>query len=642
MIESESCRRRRVLLIDDNADIHDAFRHIFARPVIPSAFQADKARLFGAVATTAPPAGAAVEIVVDCALQGQLGVERVAGALADGDPIMLAFVDMRMPPGWDGLTTIEQLWRVDPRLQVVICTAYTDHSLDEITQRLGCCDRLIILKKPFDNIEIVQLARTLSEKWIAERVAEYKRTELERIVQERTAEIEHALLHDKLTGLPNRTLVESRIENCIARGHRKSDARFALLFLDCDRFKIINDSLGHDVGDLLLVEVARRLQAALRAADSVSRIGLPSRIGGDEFLVLLEDLREPQDAARVAHRLLDDVSRPYVINGQTLQISCSIGIVDNSQRYDSPLDVIRDADIAMYRAKAGGRARYAMFDDAMHAQMVRRLRLEQELRKAIAESAVEVHYQPIASLQQERIIGFEALLRWTHPELGMIPAAEVVSLGEETGLILQLSMYVLRTACEQLRSWQAEYPQDDGLVISVNLSRRQLIDPDLVPKIAEIVRETGIRPGSLVLEITESLAMTDYATAAVVLNSLRDLGIWLHLDDFGTGYSSLSCLYRLPLNGLKIDHAFIRDVFSRPQNESVLAAIVAIAKAFHLDVIAEGVETTQQVALLKSLGIDRVQGYLFGQAVSGSDTMRLLGTPIEQVALDRAFAMPAI
>lgn len=630
-------QRRRLLLIDDNADIHEAFRQIFARDARPGGFQADKARLFGAAAAP-PPASAAAEIVVDCALQGQLGVQQVESALAAGDPMMVAFVDMRMPPGWDGLTTIEQLWRVDARLQVVICTAYTDHSLDEITQRLGRSDRLLLLKKPFDNIEIVQLAMTLSEKWLAERAADCKRAELEQIVQERTAEIEHALLHDKLTGLPNRTHIVARIEHCIARCRRRPECLFALLFLDCDGFKIINDSLGHDVGDLLLVEIGRRLRNLLRSGDAVARIGTPSRIGGDEFLVLLEDLREPQDAARAADRLLIELAQPYMINDQALHISCSIGIADSSHKYEAPADVIRDADTAMYRAKAAGRARYAMFDDAMHASMIRRLHLEQELRKAIADGDVDVHYQAIASLRRERIIGFEALLRWKHPDLGLISASEVVALGEETGLILPLSMHVLRTACEQLRIWQQRYPDDEDLIISVNLSRRQLIDPDLVAKVSEIMAASRIRPGSLVLEITESLAMTDYGAAIEVLNSLRDLGVWLHLDDFGTGYSSLGCLYRLPLSGLKIDHAFIRDVFSRPQNEAVLSAIVAIASAFNLDVIAEGVETTQQVTLLKRLGVDRVQGYLFGKAVSGADTLSLLGTPIGAAAVDHAFS----
>ncbi|MFO0837373.1 MAG: EAL domain-containing protein [Phycisphaerae bacterium] len=637
MIDVEARKCRRLLLIDDNTDIHDAFRQIFARESKPSGFQLDKTRLFGAAVTAERP-DTAVEIAVECALQGQLGVQQVESALAINDPYMVAFVDMRMPPGWDGLTTIEQLWRVDSRVQIVICTAYTDHSLDEITKRLGRSDRLIILKKPFDNIEVIQLATTLSEKWLAERAAECNRSELKQIVQERTAEIEHALLHDKLTGLPNRTHIVSRIEHCIARCHRKPEALFALLFLDCDGFKIINDSLGHDVGDLLLVEVSQRLRSLLRTTDSVARIGIPSRIGGDEFLVLLEDLREPQDAARVADRLLAEISRPYLINGQTLQITCSIGIADSSHRYETPIDVIRDADTAMYRAKAGGRARYVMFDDAMHARMIRRLLLEQDLRKAVTAGEVDVHYQAIASLRKERVVGFEALLRWTHPELGPIPAPEVVALGEETGLILPLSMHVLRTACDQLRVWQRHHAGDNDLILSVNLSRRQLIDPDLVSKISEIIRATEIRPDSLVLEITESLAMTDHSAAVAVLNSLRELGIWLHLDDFGTGYSSLGCLYRLPLSGLKIDRTFIRDVFSRPQNESVLSAIVAIAKAFRLDIIAEGVETTQQVALLKRLGVDRVQGYLFGKAVSGGDTLELLGTPIGLAAVDHAFA----
>ncbi len=630
--------RRRLILIDDSAEIHDAFRSIFGFARTPQSFQSEKARLFGG--PEAKP-GAALdpdaEFDVDGALQGERGVEMVRGA-AEKAPYMVAFVDMRMPPGWDGLTAIEQLWRVDPRIQVVICTAYTDYSLDDITRRLGRSERLIVLKKPFDNVEVLQLALTLSEKWVAERRAERKMNDLERIVAERTAEIEHALLHDRLTDLPNRTLIVSRVEQCIARRRRCPDFRFALLFLDFDRFKIINDSLGHEVGDLLLIQMAERLRGVLRPNDAVARLGTPSRIGGDEFLVLLEDLREEQDAARVAERVLEELARPFPVGEHQLQLTCSIGVATSRQCYDSSAAVIRDADTAMYRAKAGGRARYVMFDDAMHTQMMQRLNLEQELRRAVREAQIDVHFQPIASLKRDRITGFEALLRWTHPRLGYVPASEVISLAEDTGLIAPISLIVLRTACEQLRIWQEQAPRDEPLMMSVNLSRRQFIDPDLVSKIGAVIQETGIRPGSLVLEITESMAVADDREAAEILKRLSSLGIWLHLDDFGTGYSSLSCLYRLPLSGIKIDRAFIQDVFARPQHEAVLEAIVHIARAFHLHVIAEGVETTQQLAMLKKLGVDQAQGYLFGRAVSAADTTKLLGEPIVSVdACERAF-----
>lgn len=628
--------QRRILLIDDNVNIHEAFREIFAPSGRPASFQEEKARLFGGAAVAAAPAE--LDVVLEYAPQGQAGLGMVKEAREAKNPYQVAFVDMRMPPGWDGLTTIEQLWRADARLQVVICTAYTDHSLADITQRLGRTDKLIILKKPFDNIEVIQLAHTLCEKWHAERRGEGQRSELEHIVRERTAEIEHALLHDKLTGLPNRTMIVSRVEHCITRRHRRSDFHFALLFLDFDRFKIINDSLGHEVGDLLLVQVAQRLGSLLRSNDSLARVGTPSRIGGDEFLVLLEELRAEEDAARVAERILEEINRPFVVNEQQLQITCSIGIAVGAHRYESPVEMIRDADTAMYRAKAAGRARYAMFDDAMHSQMVKRLSMEQALRKAVREHEIQVHFQPIASLERGIITGFEALLRWTHSELGPVPASELVGLAEETGLIMPISLYVLRTACRQLRKWQDARSSDAALMMSVNLSRSQFIDPELVEKIASIVKESGIRPGSLVLEVTESMAMDNYAEASVVLKKLSNLGIWLHLDDFGTGYSSLSCLYRLPLSGLKIDRTFIRDVFDRPQNEAVLSAIVNIAQAFHLHVIAEGVETTQQLELLRRLGVDHVQGFLFGRAVSAEDTTALLGSPIAVSAFEGVFA----
>lgn len=640
MSNTPAAYRRRVLLIDDTPEIHDAFRKILVPKKRAPGFEEEKAALFGAHAVNADP-GCLADIQFDLhsAIQGETGVQDFKAAFDRDEPYMVAFVDMRMPPGWDGLTTVEHLWRVDPRTQVVICTAYTDHSLDDIAQRLGVNDRLIILRKPFDNIEVMQLARTLSEKWLAERQAQWKLEQLEDIVQERTAEIEHALLHDKLTGLPNRTVILSRLEQCIHRSFRKSDFRFALLFIDLDRFKIINDSLGHETGDAFLVTIAQRLRDLLRANDAVARIGTPSRIGGDEFLVLLEDLRDEQDAARVAERILKALSQPVVIQEQQLQITCSIGIATSEQSYKIASDVIRDADTAMYRAKNAGRARYAMFDHAMHTQMLRRLSMEQELRQDIGTDAIDIHFQPIVSLARGTVIGFEALLRWTHSALGLVPASEVITLAEDTGLILPLSLEVLRKACRQLRIWQEHLPDCDQLRMSVNLSRRQLVDPDLVDKVAAVIRESEIRPGTLVLEITESLAMSDDCEAEAMLRRLSGLGIWLHLDDFGTGYSSLGCLYRLPLNGLKIDRGFIHEVFTRPQHEAVLEAIVRIAQSFDLIVIAEGVETTQQFELLRKLGIHHAQGYLFGKAVSAQDTTALLGqAPVFAGAYERAFS----
>lgn len=637
---------RPVLVIDDQTSIHDDYRKILtpsAGAASSASLASAKAALFGAEGATRTAAraadAAAPRFRLLTATQGEDGVRVATDARNADSPVMVAFVDMRMPPGWDGATTIEHLWKHDPRMQVVICSAYSDESLDEIARRLGHSDRLLILKKPFETVEVLQLATALSEKWLAERDAEARIDELQIVVRERTAEIERTMLHDRLTGLPNRMLIQSRIDACIERQKRNPAHRFALLYIDFDRFKIINDSLGHEVGDDLLVAVATRLRDSLRATDAVTRISTASRIGGDEFLLLLEELQHDRDAAAVAERLLAVLSEPYEIGQNVLQLTASIGIATSEQPYECPAEMVRDADTAMYRAKAAGRARYSMFDSDMHAQVMMRLSLEQGLREAVRNETIDVFYQPIVSLEHATIAGFEALLRWTHPQHGPIAASELISIAEETGLIQPLSLVVLRRACRQLRAWLDLVPRPQKLLMSVNLSRRQLIDPLLVQKIAAIIKDADLEPGHLILEVTESAAF-DSDDAERTLRMLRELGVWLHLDDFGTGYSSLSCLYKLPLTGLKIDREFMRGVCNHHDRQIVLESIVRIARALELQVIAEGVEDTEQFSLLRGLNVDHAQGYLFGKPVSAEDTLRLVGQPVrfEELGAEHAYA----
>jgi len=601
--------RRRILVIDDNEAIHADFRKILETPERTSSLTAAKAALFG----FSPAAAAAVRLsfVLDTAVQGQDGFRKVEEALRAGDPYAVAFVDMRMPPGWDGLQTIRNIWRIDDDIQIVICTAFSDCSLDEITGELGQRDRLLLLKKPFDNVEVLQLANALSEKWVLKRQAAMKMEALERLVQERTAEIEYALLHDKLTDLPNRTLLTERLNAAIERRRRHPDYKFAILFLDFDRFKLINDSLGHEMGDLLLIEVAERLRDSLRATDLVSHTSTAARLGGDEFIVLLEDLREESDAARVAARLLKVLAEPYSLNEQKIHVTLSIGIATSDREYQRAGDMIRDADTAMYRAKAAGRARFVMFDQRMHEEVAARMDLENGLRQAVQQADFCLHYQPIVDLSTGDLVAFEALVRWHHPRRGVINASELIPIAEDTGLILPLSLWVLEEACRQLKTWRNRYPDLRRLLMSVNLSRKQLIDSELVERISGIVRAAGLQPRDLVLEITESTVFDDPATARQVFQRLQQMGVWLHLDDFGTGQSSLSCLYQFPLSGLKIDRSFMANVTERPERVAMLEAIVTMARALRLLVIGEGVETAEQAALLARLKVDQAQGYYY-------------------------------
>ncbi len=620
--DRRSCIHR-ILVIDDHADIHEDVKKILGVTGCTSSLTNAKAALFGD-GDTPTPRQSGHRFQVDAALQGEEGFKMVEAAKNEGRPYSLVLVDMRMPPGWDGVETIRHIWACDPDVQTVICTAYSDYSLDQILDQLGSSDRLLILKKPFDTVEILQLANALCEKWILHREAAVKMDQLERMVQERTAQIEHAMLHDKLTGLGNRTLLAERLAAAIERRRRHPDYRFAVLFLDFDRFKLINDSLGHEVGDLLLIEISSRLTSSLRATDMISHSTMPIRVGGDEFIVLLDDYREEPDAARVAQRLLDALSVPYLLNAQKLHLTASMGIATSERDYQNPADIIRDADTAMYRAKARGRARFVMFDANMHEEVATRLDMENAMRKAMHDSEFLLHYQPIVRLDTGRVTGFEALLRWNHAERGTLSAAELIPIAEETGIILPLGLWVLREACTQLCAWRKQYPEADRLVMSINLSRRQLLDPELVNQIHAIVSGAGLPRGSLVLEITESTVLEDPIEAIKTFERIKDLGIWLHLDDFGTGHSSISCLYQFPLAGMKIDRAFLRNVLTSKPHAVVLEAIISMARAFDLQIIAEGVETEEQADFLRRLGVGHAQGFYFGRPTDPASAEKLI------------------
>jgi diguanylate cyclase (GGDEF)-like protein len=545
MTNTPADRIRRVLVIDDTPEIHEDFRKILLPPEPSGSLAAAKSALFGQAAPIGP--ANRPRFATDSALQGEEGVTLAQAAREAGTPYQVVFVDMRMPPGWDGITTIERLWRVDRELQVVICTAYSDHSLEQLSARLGVSDKLLVLKKPFESAEILQLAATLSEKWAMERRAEH-----------RMADLEHDVQHDRLTGLPNRLLLSRRLEACMKRQQRQRDRHYGLLYLDCDGFKLINDSLGHEVGDRLLVEIAQRLQESLRGYDLVAQSSVPSRIGGDEFLVLLEDLRDVRDSALVAQRLLHTLNQTFDVDGNSLSVSVSIGIATSEGGYTSTGAMIRDADTAMYRAKGEGGARYALFDREMHRDVGERFDLVGGLRGAVRDERIVLHYQPIVRLADGHLVGFEALARWTHSTRGPVSPAQFVPLAEETGLIGSLGASVLRQACRQLADWRERFPdRANPLRMSVNLSPRQLALAGFTDSVEETLRASRIEPGSLVLEVTEGTLMHQGSTAVQVLDRLKTMGVALHMDDFGTGYSSLAHLCHLPIGALKIDRAFV-------------------------------------------------------------------------------------
>jgi diguanylate cyclase (GGDEF)-like protein/PAS domain S-box-containing protein len=429
------------------------------------------------------------------------------------------------------------------------------------------------------------------------------------ITQRRNAEsqIVYQALHDSLTGLPNRTLFYDRLTQALAQGRRHRDP-LAVLFLDLDQFKVVNDTLGHAAGDRLLIEIASRLQQAVRGSDTVARVG------GDEFTFLLPGIERPEDAARTAQKILDAVSRPLEIDGHPLYVTTSIGISLFPADGEEAEALLSSADIAMYRAKDLGRNGYQLSSPAMNAKSLARLTLERDLRSAIERGELALVYQPQAGVVSGRTMGVEALLRWNHPQRGVILPGEFIAIAEETRLILPLGEWVLRTACEQARRWQAG--GGSRLRVAVNLSALQFRQRDLAGTVQATLSETGIDPDSLELEITESAAMLDAELTIEVLSELREMGVRISIDDFGTGHASLAYLKQFPIDTLKIDRSFVADMEASREGLAIITAITGLAHGLGLGVIAEGVESDSQLRLLAACGCDEYQGFLLSQPLA--------------------------
>jgi diguanylate cyclase (GGDEF)-like protein len=469
------------------------------------------------------------------------------------------------------------------------------------------------------------IRKTLEPDQVLMRLMSQIGLQLGRVIERKRAEdqLVHDASHDPLTGLPNRALFRDRLNQAFSRHKRASNASFAVLFIDLDRFKLVNDSLGHRVGDMLIIQVATRLRASLRCEDLTARVVPKSigsentlaRLGGDEFTVLLIDILDPIDAIRVADRIQDTLRLPFTIEDQEIYITASIGIATSATDYSSADEVVRDADLAMYRAKFLGKARSELYDETMHLSAMLRLQIENDLRRALRNNEFVLHYQPIVSLENQAVTGFEALVRWQRPGHGLVYPDNFIHIAEETGLIVFLGMWVLREACRTTEQWQREFPQEQPLTISVNLSARQFTQPDLVDQVRQVLEESSIDPGTVRLEVTESVTMGNADRAIQVLSQLKALGVRLSLDDFGTGYSSLSYLQRFPLDILKIDRSFISAMCNSPESLQIVNTIVNLARNLNMLVVAEGAEMEAEVAQLKALGCDFSQGYFFSKPI---------------------------
>jgi diguanylate cyclase (GGDEF)-like protein len=540
----------------------------------------------------------------------EAAVAAVRDSIAADDPFAIAILDMRMPPGPDGVWAAQRIRELDPAIEIVICTAYSDVDPAEIGGIVPPEEKLSFLQKPFHPHEIRQMSISLASKWRAEH----------RIVK--------LAYFDALTGLPNREQSRSRLSSALAAA-QESERMMAVLYLDLDNFKRVNDTLGHAVGDELLSVVAARLRHSLRSndgsgtdANSSPRSSHIGRLGGDEFIVLLPNIRSAADAAAVASRLIADLQTPMRLALHSLVITPSVGISLYPSDGADVDTLLRNADLAMYFAKRKGPGMHAFFDAAMNDAALRRFTLEGKLRGALERGEFTLHYQPQFDVSTGAVAGMEALLRWTSDDLGAVTPTEFIPVAEETGLILPIGEWVLRTACRQAKVWL-----DEGLPfgrMAVNVSGQQFILKDFPATVASVIAETGLPSPMLELEITESVVMKDEAWAEVALSQLKGLGVQLAIDDFGTGYSSFGRLRHFAVDRLKIDQSFMTSLLECSDDRAIAAGIIAMSRSLRINVTAEGVESLPQLLFLQEHDCHEAQGFLFSRALPATDAHKLL------------------
>ncbi|AXP05006.1 MULTISPECIES: EAL domain-containing protein [Pseudomonas] len=595
---------RRILVVDDTPAIHQDFRKILS----PSAGSDDslddtESLLFGT------PQVNRLQFQIDSAYQGEEALELVKRAQAEGQPYALVFADMRMPPGWDGLQTIEQLWKADPRLQIALCTAFSDYSWETMSERIEFDDQLLILKKPFDTLEIRQMASAMTWKWQLAQDAARKMRSLERTIEERVQEllkVSHLLQYDVLTELPNSMLLGDRLTQAMAQC-RRHDRQLAVMFIGLDRFKRVNNALGHPVGDEMLKRVARGLATVVRESDSVFRYG------SDEFVVIAGDIVDAQQTKGVAEKLLAAISTPQPIDGHDLSVTASLGIsVYPTDGFDA-VALIKKAETAMRNVKETGPNDYRFFTEDMNRRARQQQTIESGLRLGLQRKEFVLHYQPKLDLKSGKVVGVEALVRWNRPDHGLVYPSDFIPVAEDSGLIVPLSQWVLQEACQQACRWQAQGMRP--LYLSVNISAIDFRQRGFVDGIARTLKETGLDPTQLELEITESVLMQNVDTTVAILKAIKQLGIRLAIDDFGTGYSSLSYLQKFPVDVLKIDQSFVGDLSIDSNDAKLVSTIISLGKSLNLHIIAEGVETLEQLEFLKKHQCEEVQGYYFSKAV---------------------------
>jgi diguanylate cyclase (GGDEF)-like protein len=617
----------------------DTFIHLNRRILIVhdrTAAHADFSKVLGAAVGSATAAAAtpvakrgnpAVPVVrssfdLDFALHGEAGVELAGEALTSGRPYAVAFVNMSMPGALDGPTTIDQLWAVDPHIQAVICSDHANHDWMAILARLGHADKLLIITKPFEPIEVLQCARALTRKWFNERTLRLQMQSLEQAVSTRTAglnaankQLRHLATHDALTGLPNRVLLEDRLAQAMI--HAVQDGRiFALVLVDIDRLQLINDSFGHRAGDELLQEVARRLSTAIRSVDTLVRAA------GDEFLMIINPIETPEDAKELAARALEALKPPMRIAAVAMHATASMGMVFFPRDGTIIEILMARAGAAMHHAKQRGRNNAQAFEPSMDTQSPDTAQLQSDLHDALALRQFELFYQPKVNIATGAVRGVEALIRWRHPTRGLVSPAQFIPFAEDSGLIGPIGAWVVREGCRQAAVWRsAGLP---ALRVAVNISASQFRQGGLLEIVKEALSDADLDPTYLEMELTESAVMSDPEESVRILEQLSSMDVLVSVDDFGTGYSSMSYLQRFPLDKLKIDRSFIAEILTRSDDASIVRAIVSLAHGLKLKVVAEGVETHEQLEFLRSIDCDEYQGYYFSAALPAGDFAKLM------------------
>lgn len=734
---------KRILLVDDNEAIHADFHKVFEMPSIDTEMEDMELLLFNQVKTHQEPSPG---YIIDSAFQGAEALERVKNAMNEGKPYALAFVDVRMPPGWNGVETIKHIWMADPNIQIVICTAYSDLSRDEIIQELGHSDNLLILKKPFDSIEVLQLASALTRKWQLKQEVQRHVENLERLINIRTADLTatlesiqegilaisgdqktisynknflklwgisetfssknnvisvfeslatkvekstlfinimmalcvapktqsakewillngntieisarprlidqeiigiafsfrditerkrmglqliHQTTHDTLTELPNRLLLIDRVQQAVYLAKRRG-LLVAVLLADLDGFKNINDTLGHNIGDLILKMVATKLKDLVRESDTVCRFA------GDEFAIILTSQSTEENILERANALCESLQVPFQVSEHRILITASMGISLYPKHGEDAETLLKNSSAALYYAKDLGRNRVQLYMNEYTQGTLVRAKMITALRTALERHELILHYQPVIELKSGKTHGVEALLRWNHPTLGLVQPDEFIPLAEETGLIIAIGEWVLKTACLQAVHWQRTVQSD--LQVAVNISGLQLRQPNFVKLVARILKETHLKPSLLELEITETLLLNNTAEIALTMLELKKVGVSLAMDDFGTGYASLNYLKVFPFDKIKIDKSFIDGLPESDDDRAIVAAIIAMSSTLGTLVIVEGVEKQGQVESLRALQCKQVQGYYFSRPLDEKNCTAFLTKKIAPAKIKR-------